>query len=498
MASSSPISVGTLFLGGGNAAGYFAAEFENIVSADPTLKDSAFGGSLAIVSGEEHISYERPALSKAYLAPKSPARLPGFHTCVGGGGERLDSAFYETKGIRYLLGSKATSVDAAAQTVTLADGTVLKYKKLVIATGARPVDLAKDFKMPGAVEGGGAPNVLYLRSVADADRLYAALERAGAADAAGSASPGARPLVIGGGYIGLELAAALVNWGLKPVVAFPEDRLLARILTPDAAAFYSKFFQLRGAELRPGVSVKALDKEEGGDGTVASALLSDGTSVATSLVVVGVGARPSTELFEGEGSKIAVVKGPPGGVAVDARLRSVSAPEGSVWACGDVAAFPKKCLHGGAAKGDEEEPTRQEHVQHARTSAAFVARDVAAGDSASAPPYSYLPYYYSRIFDLGWVFYGSQGAESVEFGSRDAEAAARGEKQTFGTFHLEEVESDGDLKGKRKKIVGAFLEGGSPEQNAVVKKLVEVGADVDDEGGKTLGIEWASAKVAKL
>lgn len=200
--------MGTLFLGGGNAAGYFAAEYDKIVTADPSLKDSAFGGSLAVVSGEQAPSYERPALSKAYLAPKNPARLPGFHACVGGGGERQERGWYEARGIKYLLGSEVTKVDAAAREATLADGTVLQWGKLVVATGARPVDLARDFKMPGAGgggEGGGAPasNVFYLRDVADADRLYAALEKqAASAASAGSDGSGARPLVIGGGYIG--------------------------------------------------------------------------------------------------------------------------------------------------------------------------------------------------------------------------------------------------------------------------------------------------------
>ena len=211
-------SVGTLFLGGGNAAGYFAAEYDKIVAADPSLKESAFGGSIAVVSGERSVSYERPALSKGYLFPKSPARLPGFHACVGGGGERQEAAWYEEKGIRYKLGSEATRVDAAARTVTLADGSVFKYHKLVVATGCRPVDLARDLKMPGAAaaeaaeEGGGgaappAENVFYLRDVVDADRLYSALEKAAVAAAASAAagsdgSGAARPLVIGGGYIG--------------------------------------------------------------------------------------------------------------------------------------------------------------------------------------------------------------------------------------------------------------------------------------------------------
>lgn len=133
-------------------------------------------------------------------------------------------------------------------------------------------------------------------------------------------------------------------------------------------------------------------------------------------------------------------------------------------------------------------------MQHARSSAAFVARDIARSASspsdASAPSYSYLPYYYSRIFDLSWVFYGSASSETVEFGERDAEGAALGEKkQTFGAFHLREIDGG-------KRIVGAFLEGGSPEQNAVVKKLVEARALVEE--GSALGIEWASATAAKL
>ena len=198
--ASTPTSVGTLFLGGGNAAGYFAAEYDKIVSADPTLRDSAFGGSLAIVSAESQVSYERPALSKTYLASKTPARLPGFHTCVGGGGEKLEASWYESKDIKYLLGTKATKVDSEKQEVTLGDGGVISYKKLVIATGCRPVDLAKDFKMPGAKEGGGG-NVFYLRNVADADTLYSALEKFSAS----ADSSAARPLVIGGGYIGEKL-----------------------------------------------------------------------------------------------------------------------------------------------------------------------------------------------------------------------------------------------------------------------------------------------------
>ena len=119
---------------------------------------------------------------------------------LGSGGERQEAGWYEERGVTYRVNSKVTAVDAAAKTVALADGTTLPYDTLVVATGARPLDLAADFKVPGA----DAKGVHYLRSVADADALYAAIQAA--------ADSGAPVVVVGGGYVGVEVTGMLTLW----------------------------------------------------------------------------------------------------------------------------------------------------------------------------------------------------------------------------------------------------------------------------------------------
>lgn len=119
---------------------------------------------------------------------------------MGGGGERQEAGWYEERGVTYRVNSKVTAVDAAAKTVALADGTTLPYDTLVVATGARPLDLAADFNVPGA----DAKGIHYLRNVADADALYAAIQAA-----AGSGEP---VVVVGGGYVGVEVTGMLTLW----------------------------------------------------------------------------------------------------------------------------------------------------------------------------------------------------------------------------------------------------------------------------------------------
>ena len=497
-----------VFLGGGNSAGYFASQLaadgalepgsvtivtdeqvcgrrrgERRALAAPDCGPSARGapprprppashgarrsmwsnmrvgfGSTAAPRPSQTVSYERPALSKAYLAPTNPARLPGFHACVGGGGERQTGDWYEGKGVEYRLGARATAVDAAAKTVTLASGDTLLYDTLVVATGARPLNLASDFKVPGA----DAAGILYLRSVADADALHAAL-----AAAAASKSP---VVIVGGGYIGLEVAAAAVGWGLTPTLVFPEDRVLARQLTPAAAAFYEEYYVAKGCTLVKGAT--AVGFEAGSDGRVAAVTLSDGRSLPAPLVVVGAGARPNTDLLHGQ---VDLVDGPPGGVKVDASLRS---SDPSILAVGDIAAFPGP---GGALE-------RHEHVQNARESARHAARVVAGTDKGAG--YTYLPYFYSRVFAdaLAWVMYGRQEGTAVDWGVRDGKAAASGGgKAVFGTYWV-----DAD-----NRVVGAFLEGGSPDDVAAVK-AVAVAAPTAPADLAGQGLAFARGVAAKL
>lgn len=187
-----------IILGGGVSAGYGAQEF---------VKQGLKQGELAIISKEAVAPYERPALSKAYLFPESPARLPGFHTCVGSGGERQTPDWYKEKGIDLFLSTEIVEGNLESKTLKAANGAVFKYEILIVATGATFVKLS-DFGVPGA----DAKNIFYLREEHDGSILYDAIK----------AKPGASAVVVGGGYIGLETAAVLIQNKIKTTMVYPE------------------------------------------------------------------------------------------------------------------------------------------------------------------------------------------------------------------------------------------------------------------------------------
>ena len=170
-----------VIIGGGNSAGYAAREF---------VARGGGAGHLAIITDEPYVSYERPALSKAYLAPESPARLPGFHACVGGGGDRQLPEWYADHGIDYLTDTHIINADILCKRLSSSCGKHITYDKLIIATGARPVNLS-DFKTPGAELRG----IHYLRNVKDADALIAAIAK--------TKESGGKAVCIGGGEAGL-------------------------------------------------------------------------------------------------------------------------------------------------------------------------------------------------------------------------------------------------------------------------------------------------------
>lgn len=424
-----------IVLGGGNAAGYAAREF---------VKLAGGAGELAIVTAEPYVAYERPALSKAYLFPEGAPRLPGFHTCVGGGGERQEPEWYKQHGIEYLTNTKVTGLDAKAKALSTEGGTTLQYEKLIIATGCRPLSLAQ-FKTPGAeLEG-----IHYLRDVADADALIAAAKAA--------KELGGKVVVVGGGYIGMEVAASLSMWGLDITMVFPESRLMERFFTPEIAAFYESIYQDKGIKLVKG----ELAVEFMGEGKVNEVRLKGGAVLPASLVVVGAGAAPNVELAAGQ---LDLLQERPGGIKVDQHLQT---SDPSVFAVGDVAAFPLK-RYGGLV-------TRQEHVTHCRSSAAY-AMTAAMKGTAGLDGYDYLPFFYSRVFNLSWQFYGTaDGAEStVLFGDK---AAGK-----FGAYFV-----------AGGKVVGAFLEGGSADENAAIKKVAaERPSAPDVQALEAQGLQFAS------
>eukprot|EP00252_Welwitschia_mirabilis_P014249 TRINITY_DN31349_c0_g1_i1.p1 TRINITY_DN31349_c0_g1~~TRINITY_DN31349_c0_g1_i1.p1 ORF type:complete len:435 (-),score=121.38 TRINITY_DN31349_c0_g1_i1:287-1591(-) len=424
-----------IILGGGVAAGYAAREF---------VKLGLQPGQLAIISKEAVAPYERPALSKGYLFPEGAARLPGFHVCVGSGGERQPPEWYPEKGIELILSTEIVKADIASKVLKTAQGTTFKYDTLIIATGSNSIKLT-DFKVPGAE----AKGIHYLREIDEADALVAAIQ----------AKKEGKAVVVGGGYIGLELSAVLRLNKYSVTMVYPEPWCMPRLFTSDIAAFYEDYYKQKGVEILKGTVAVGFGTD--GSGHVNVVKLKNGTELPADIVVVGVGARPLATLFKGQ------VEEAMGGIKTDGFFRT-SAPD--VYAVGDVATFPMKMY------GDTR---RVEHVDHARKSAAQAVQAIKAKEqSKSLEEYDYLPYFYSRAFELSWQFYGDNVGETVFFG--DSNPASP--KPKFGSYWI-----------KDGKVVGAFLEGGTPEENKAIAKIARVQPVVEDkESLKKEGLGFAS------
>ncbi|CAD7694750.1 unnamed protein product [Ostreobium quekettii] len=398
-----------VLLGGGLSSGYAAREF---------VKRGLGPGQLCIVTAEDVVAYERPALSKGYLNPVNAARLPGFHTCVGGGGPRQEPAWYAEHGVEYLTGATVTSVDISSRRLVLDNGEELTYTdKLIVATGARPARLEEV-----GIPGWDLKGVYYLRDIKDAVEIQAGIAECKARD--GNA------LVIGAGYIAIEVAAGLCANGLHTTMVFPGGMLMDRMLPPEAACFYENYYERKGIEMCWGQRVTRL---LGSDGLLEGVELDDGRVVEASMVLAGIGARINKELFVGQ------LDMSQGGIEVNGKFRT-SHPD--VYAVGDVAAFPL-LRYGGYIQ-------RQEHVTNARASAIHAV--AAIMDPENTGDYDYLPFYYSRFFSLSWQFFGLNRGRGIMFGDQDMEK--------FGLYFVEEG-----------RIVGAFLEGGSAEEFGWMKAV---------------------------
>ncbi|PON97777.1 FAD/NAD(P)-binding domain containing protein [Trema orientale] len=400
-----------VIVGGGNAAGYAARTFVEHGMAD---------GRLCIVSKEAYAPYERPALTKAYLFPldKKPARLPGFHTCVGSGGERQTPDWYKEKGIETIYNEPVTSIDIEKQTLTTNTGKLLKYGSLIVATGCTAS------RFPEKI-GGNLPGVHYIRDVADADALISSLEKS------------KKVVVVGGGYIGMEVAAAAVAWKLDTTIVFPENHLLQRLFTPSLAGRYEELYKENGVKFLKGALIKNL--EAGADGRVAAIKLEDGSKIEADTVIIGIGAKPAVSPFESVGLNTTV-----GGIQVDGQFRT-SIP--GIFAVGDL----------------YDRIARVEHVDHARRSAQHCVKALL---SAQTHNYDYLPYFYSRVFEyegssrkVWWQFFGDNVGETIEIGNFDPKIA---------TFWID----SGKLKG-------VLLESGSPEEFQLLPKLARSQPIVD-------------------
>ncbi|MCD2186698.1 NAD(P)/FAD-dependent oxidoreductase [Actinomycetospora soli] len=316
-----------------------------------TLRDQGFDGDVTLVGAETQLPYDRPPLSKDYLAGSV-----AFDDDV----VLHPQEWYDEQRIDLRLGARADVLDPKAHQVTLADGTTLDYDKLVLATGST----ARTLDLPGA----DAPGVHTLRTREDSEAIR---EEFG---------EGRRLVVIGGGWIGLEVAATARGAGTTVTVLEHEELPLLKVLGSEMAQVFADLHTENGVELRPNTQVDEIVVEHG---RASGVRLGDGSTVAADAVVIGVGAAPELALVEAAGLDVE------NGVLVDASLRS-SDPD--VYAVGDIAAHDHP-IYG---------RLRVEHWNAASTHPATAVAALLGGDAT----YTDAPYFFSDQFDLGMEYVG--------------------------------------------------------------------------------------------
>ncbi len=324
---------GIVIVGAGQAGASLAAK----------LRALGHQGPVTLIGEEPQPPYQRPPLSKAYLLGEM--ELERLHLRA--------PAFWDEQAVTLRLSTRVEAIDTEARSLRLQGGETLSYDDLALTTGSRPRQL------PAAI-GGDLDNVFTVRTLADVNRMAPAFRR------------GARALIVGGGYIGLEAAAVAAKLGLKVTLIEAAPRILQRVAAPETADFFRRLHQNHGVRILEGAGLSRLT----GEGRVTGALLADGSELAADLVVVGIGILPNTELAGDAG--IAVDNG----IRTD-ELGRTSAPH--VWAAGDCASFP----HG-------EGRIRLESVGNAIDQAEAVAANMLGANT----PYRAKPWFWSDQYDV--------------------------------------------------------------------------------------------------
>jgi 3-phenylpropionate/trans-cinnamate dioxygenase ferredoxin reductase subunit len=327
---------------GASLAGAKAAE---------TLRAEEFAGPVVLLGAEEELPYERPPLSKDYLLGKAEREVIYVHP----------RQWYADNDVDLRLGVTVTGIDRAARAVTLADGSPVGYGKLLLTTGSAP----RRLPVPGADLDG----VLYLRTAADSDKLKSTF------------SSGARIVVIGAGWIGLEATAAARAAGAEVTVLETAELPLLRVLGREVAEVFAGLHRENGVDLRFGVQVAEIT---GAGGQATGVRLGDGTQIPADAVVVGVGISPNVQLAEQAGLDV------DNGIKVDAALRT-SDPE--IYAAGDVASAFHPLLG---------KHIRVEHWANALNQPQTAARAMLGQDVA----FDRVPYFFTDQYDLGMEYAG--------------------------------------------------------------------------------------------
>jgi len=389
---------GRIVIVGAGQAGARAAE---------AMRAGGFTGSLTLIGEEAEPPYERPALSKGVLL----------------GTESFDAAyclprsFYDEQRIELRLSTRVEAIAPAAQRILLSNGEWLTYDKLLLCTGSRVRPL------PGAPDLAG---VHYLRTIADCRKLAPDLK------------PGGRLVVVGGGFIGLEVVSTAAKRGMSVAVVERQTSLLERVVPRGIAAAVERMHRARGVTVNLGVAAAEILGEQ----RVTGVRLTDGTVIPADAVVVGIGIIPNTELAEAAGAAS------DDGLIVDDRGRTTLA---NVYAAGDVTNHPNPILG---------RRLRLESWQNAQNQAIVVARDMIGGDA----PYAEVPWFWSDQFDARLQIAGLVGTAATTFVRRAAHGGG------FAVYHLDAA--------RRLFAVEAVS---SPAEFTVARSLIQLGATIPAE-----------------
>ena len=384
-----------LIVGAGHAGGQCAA----------SLRQKGWDGDIVIAGEEAYPPYQRPPLSKAFLAGELAA-------------ERLflkPPAFYEQQRIEVRLGARAERIDRAGKAVRFADGSAVDYDVLVLATGTR----VRRLNVPGA----DLPGVGYLRDIADVDAIRPRLR------------PGARLVVVGAGYIGLEVAAVATKLGVEVTVLEAAERVLSRVTGETVSRFFEDLHRGHGVDLRLGAALQGFEGDR--DGGVALARLADGSGLPCDLAVIGVGVVPNAEIAEDAGLAVN------DGVVVDDHTRT---GDPAIYAIGDCTRHPS--AYCGA-------DLRLESVHNALEQA----KTAAAAICGAPVSYDQAPWFWSDQYDVKLQTVGLCKNAGDARSDRDVLRGAPSGK-AFSVFYL-----DGD------KLVAADSVN-SPADHMIARKLI--------------------------
>jgi len=328
-------------------AGYFAKQL---------VENGLKPGELGIISADNALPYERPPLSKSFLAGKDDEQTVLINP----------ESFYREHAIGIHLNTHIERIDVPGKRLIARTGQEFRFAKLILATGARVRTLD--------VTGADRESVLYLRSLSDSARLRDRLKSA------------KKVAVIGSGFIGMEVASQTAQQGCDTTMIFPQDRVWKSFFTPEMSLFFEKYYRDRGVRFVPSAKVEAIG--------VNSVSLSTGANLEADLVLAGIGVTPVTEVVATSGMKVE------NGIIVNEFLENGAA---DIHAAGDVANY-HDVLFG--------KQRRIEHWDNAVKQGQYLACRLAG----ETKPFQNIPYFFSDIFDLSYEFWGdTDGAEQTEY-----------------------------------------------------------------------------------